>query len=348
VLGDLAPVLFNQHAAEKEVAVLAFNQTVDQSVVSRSTRYFVFVGVLWSFFGILIQDLQWSLMAAVAVRGLAAVLTQTILLTYLKRKYGIKWNQAFCQALRGIGAFNRVHWSGAIIGCLNVVCLVISFKRASSTSAGFFQASGVLWIGVLSGWFLHEKPGKGDWIAMGIAVIGMPFLTADGFQWRGGQSWQGSAIGVLCSLTLAVSQICYKRRSNDAASGYGALEMSTLSDAMVVVVAAAVVLIFEGVPSAPSVPDCWRMLALCTVAWTLPSAIYIVCVKDLPVFRAFLLTLFDPVLTPVWPWLFHGRQPSTSEFIGATIVSSGILYQGVSLALAGRKAALAQPVGLVE
>ena len=120
--------------------------------------------------------------------------------------------------------------------------------------------------------------------------------------------------------------------------------MSILSDAMGVVVGMPF-LLRAGVPS---VQDSWLILLLCTVAWTLPSTIYVVCVKDLPIFRAFLLTLLDPVLTPVWPWIFHGDRPSAASVIGAGIVILGILYQGVSLALAERKAASMQPVNLIE
>ena len=195
--------------------MLASNQGVDRAIARRSTRYFMLVGVLWSACGILFQDIQWGLMAVFAIRSLVGAAVGTAVLTrFLKSKYSLSARQAFTLSLRNIFLYpNKVHWLGAAIGCANVAALMICFKLASSTNAGFFQASGVLWIGALSGLFLKEKPRPGDWVAMAIAMVGMAFLTWDGFQWG---AWQGTAVGIFCSLTLAIGQICYKRRSLDA------------------------------------------------------------------------------------------------------------------------------------
>ncbi len=323
--------------------MLASNLTMGEAAVRRSTRYFILVGVLWSTCGILLGDIKWNVMAIVAVRSFVGVLTQTIVLVRrLRGKYDLTWIAALNLALRGIFHFpNGVHWCGAAISCLNVELLVLAFKLTTSTNAAFFQASGVLWIGALSGLFLNEKPRRADWVAMGIAMVGMAFLTWDGFQWG---AWQGSLVGIVCSLTLAGGQICYKRRSMDAASGEGALEMSILSDVMALLIGVPA-LLTAGMPSGK---DCWLLFALCTVSWTLPSTIYMLCVKDLPVFRAFVLTLFDPVLTPVFPWWFHGLVPTGIEILGAGIVTFGVFYQGVTLAMSERKPPLLQPVKLLE
>lgn len=323
--------------------MLASITTTDQIAVRRSTRYFIVVGVLWSTCGILLKDIRWNVMAMVGVRSFLGVLTQLMVLTSrLKSKYDLSWTAALLLALRGIFCVpSKVHWFGAALCCLNVEMLVLCFRLQNSTNAAFFQASGVLWIGALSGLFLREHPRKEDWIAMGIAVVGMALLTGDGFQWN---AWQGSLIGIVCSLTLAGGQILSKRRSMDAATGYGAVEMFILADVMAVLIGIPAVFT-AGVPSAE---DGWLLLALCTVSWTLPSTIYAFCVQDLPIFRAFLLTLFDPVLTPVLPWWFHGEEPSRIAVIGAGIVSAGIIYQGVSLAMSERKSGLVHPARVME
>jgi drug/metabolite transporter (DMT)-like permease len=301
--------------------------TTESTSVRRSTNLFVMVGIFWSFCGVLLKSITWGPMPTVTVRSYFGVIAQYIpLVRNTRRRYGISWRAAAYRAVLNIFRFDAFHWLGAAASCANMIFLVWAFERSSATNAGFFQGSGVVLIGIFSGPFLNEWATREDWKSISIALVGMFFL---GFA---GKDASGTVLGVLCSITLAFSQLCYKRRSQESDSGEGALEMSILSDVMVGVIGIPFIY-WAGLPSAR---DCWLILALSTFAWTLPSTVYMLCVKDLPIFRSLFLTLLDPVLTPVWPWLCLGETPTGWEMCGGAIVCFAVLHFAHQQAQAAR------------
>jgi drug/metabolite transporter (DMT)-like permease len=72
----------------------------------------------------------------------------------------------------------------------------------------------------------------------------------------------------------------------------------------------------------------WLFLILLGILpWGVPDILYAIGIRQVPVFRAMILGLSDPVLTAVWPLLFLREVPSPLALSGAAIILAAIVYQ---------------------
>ena len=72
----------------------------------------------------------------------------------------------------------------------------------------------------------------------------------------------------------------------------------------------------------------WLLLLLLgVIPCGVPDVLYAIGIKYVPVFRALIIGLFDPVLTAVWPIIFLGEVPTTRALIGCAVITIAIIYQ---------------------
>jgi drug/metabolite transporter (DMT)-like permease len=130
---------------------------------------------------------------------------------------------------------------------------------------------------------------------------------------------------VLCGLTLAGTQLCLGLRAKDRSRQKGALETVILANLICAAITAP--LILGNLKDLPPASDWWLLLALGVFPWGLPDVMYVTAIEKVPVFRALILGLSDPILTAVWPCLFLQEYPTTLAVIGSAIVLWAIVYQ---------------------
>jgi drug/metabolite transporter (DMT)-like permease len=288
-------------------------------------------GVMWSFSGVLVKVIQWDPLAVAAVRSFIGGLIQFAFLLYCLRAV---YNQmSGChQVSRGLLPFtlsriflshNRVQWLGALAAVLNTIALVFAFKTSSAANAVFLHKAGVVLVAFLSGPVLNQRPRKHDWITLAIAVPGIFLLAADGLS-LGATS--GTILGVLCGITSAVKQLCLGLRTKEVMTGYEAFENSILANAIVAIIG--VPAIFFSQAAWPTTFNWYLLIALGIVPWGVPNVLYLLGIKHVPVLRALILGLSDPVLTVVWPLIFLGEAPTVLAVCGMVTVGGAIVYQG--------------------
>ncbi len=77
----------------------------------------------------------------------------------------------------------------------------------------------------------------------------------------------------------------------------------------------------------PPLHELFFLVLLGIIPWGIPDVLYTIGIKYVPVFRALILGLFDPVLTAVWTLLALGEYPSATAMIGCFVVTMAIVYQ---------------------
>jgi drug/metabolite transporter (DMT)-like permease len=182
-------------------------------------------------------------------------------------------------------------------------------------------------VALLSYHVLKQPLQKHDWIALGLACLGIFLFCLDGFQLNASL---GTALGVLCGLTLAGTQLCLGLRAQDTSERKGALETVILAN--LIMAAIAMPFILSDWKNLPPANDWWLLIALGIFPWGLPDVLYVTAIEHVAIFRALILGLSDPVLTAVWPTIFLNDYPTPLAIAGSLIIVWAIVYQ----AYAGR------------
>ncbi|MBY0359487.1 MAG: DMT family transporter [Candidatus Obscuribacterales bacterium] len=289
------------------------------AVMSKVPTLLVLIaGVLWSFSGILIKEIHWNAIGIAGVRSLIGGLLQFgFLLFYSRRQSKIS-----ATTISRVFSFEGSHWLGALFFVLNMSALVWAFQLTSAADAVFLHYSGLVLVALVSWPVLGQRLSSRDWLAVLIALIGIGMLAFDGLQ---AHNPVGVMLGISCGITLAGAQVCLGLRSVKQKTGTEALETLILGN-LIMVLAACVYALFVPL-SMPDPTSCLLLLILGIVPWGLPDILYVVAIKHVPLFRALILGLADPVLTAVWPALFLGEMPTVLAFCGAATVLGAIAYQ---------------------
>lgn len=281
-------------------------------------------GVLWSFSGILIKEIHWNAWAIAAARSLIGGTCQLGFLYYCARA-GAGTRLGFANLLREIFVCaDKAHWLGAACFVVNMIALVAAFQITKAANAVFLHYAGLVLVAVFSGPILKQVPTKEDWWSVAAGLIGMLLIAVDALD---AKSVIGTCLGVVCGISLALCQICLGLRSQRQQSGREALETIFLANFMMFVLGAP--FMFQPASLALSRWDFAFLLLLGVVPWAVPDVLYSIGIKRVPILRALILGLLDPVLTAVWPFVFLGETPGLSVLIGATVATVAVVYQNV-------------------
>jgi drug/metabolite transporter (DMT)-like permease len=297
----------------------------EQKTPTRATVSVLVAGVLWSFSGVLIKAVHWDFMRIAGVRSMVAAAIQFSFLVWLFRRRSSQRQSFFSTAggaFASVFAPSKPHWLGAIAFVLNMLALAWAFRLTNATNAVFLHYSGIVLVALLSYRVLKQPLKRSDWNALALATFGIFLFCVDGFQLN---APLGTALGVSCGLTLATTQLCLGLRARDKSGENGALETILLGNLITSVIA--LPLILSDPTNLPPSRDWWLLLALGIFPWGLPDLIYVFAIEKVPLFRALILGLSDPILTAVWPLLFLHEYPTPLAIVGSAIVLWAIIYQ---------------------
>jgi drug/metabolite transporter (DMT)-like permease len=263
--------------------------------------------VLWSTSGVLIKTLNWGAMSILGGRSLFA---SVVFLVYLKR-FPTRWNR--WMVLAAVGSI------------LTQFLFVTSTKLTTAANAIFLQYTAPIYVVLLGYWFLREKPSRTDWVSMGIIFLGMFLFFGDKLSAEG---FYGNVLAVLSGLTSALMVVSF-RAQKDGAPAESAL-IASLVTAVV-----GVPFIFNETWTATS----WLVIAyLGLFQIGLAFVFFTIGIKYIPALEANLIGTLEPVLNPVWVFLFLGEKMGPYALFGALVVLGGVILSAVVSARASKSA----------
>jgi len=306
-----------------------------------STVLVLAAGVLWSFSGVLIKTIHWDFLRVAGARSLIGGLLQFVFLVAALRREttaghlpngSLPIAQAFKVAAGRILIRNKPHWIGACLFVVNMLALAWAFRLTNATNAVFLHYSGIVLVALLSHRVLKQQLWRQDWIAVAAATFGIFLFCVDGWQCN---ARLGTALGVLCGLTLAGTNLALGMRSQDNTNPRAALETVVLANLLTVIITAPIMLL--NLHDLPTGRDCLWLVLLGIFPWALPDVMYVTAIRRVPVFRALILGLSDPILTGLWPLLFLKEYPSLIAVVGSLIVLWAIIYQAAASSASARQ-----------
>lgn len=259
-----------------------------------------FVALMWSLAGFNIKMIEWSPYAIAAGRSLVAVI---LLGPMVLRK--------------GFQKIDRYVIGGAICYAAFNYCFITSTTLTSSAIAIMMQYTAPIYVALLSWLFLRERVGWADIISVGFVFLGMIFFFLDS---NSGGSLKGNIVSIFNGITFAGISI-FLRLQKD---GNPALSMYLGN--VISAVAGLPIMWNAGMPDTISLLFLLLAGLLVAVSYTL----YAKASTGLSALETVLIPIIDPVMNPVWVFLFLDERPGALTIVGAAVILVSVTIRVVS------------------
>ncbi|WP_093689661.1 DMT family transporter [Sporolituus thermophilus] len=256
--------------------------------------FLALVAVLWSSGGVMIKSVAWPPLAIAGLRSLIAA--AVIWLAFRKERLH----------------FSRIQLAGAVAYCGMVTSFVTATKLTTAANAILLQYTAPIYVALLSGWLLREKVTRRDVLTIGVVFGGMIFFFLDKVSTGG---MLGNILGIVSGISFALFVI-FTRMQKDHAP-FGSVLLGNI------------LTFFLSLPVLPDITFTVFNLAIISVLGVfqlgLAYVIYSYAIRHVRALEATLITSIEPILNPIWVFLFLGEIPGPYSLIGGAIVLFAVI-----------------------
>jgi drug/metabolite transporter (DMT)-like permease len=212
--------------------------------------------------------------------------------------------------------FRAMGWPGLGVACCFGIAsssFVVALQHTTVANILLIQAAAPLFAALLAWVVFRERVNLATWIAIAAVICGVAIMVSASFSGQVSPLGDGLAlvITVLFSAAIVITRHHPQVRMTPAVC---------LGTAM----ACAVAFFLSG-PLAVSMPDFFWLFLFGAVNLGAGLAMFVTGARLVPAALAALVSTLEPVLGPVWVWLFHGEVPGTRTVIGGAIVFVALL-----------------------
>ncbi len=268
--------------------------------------YLVITAILWSTSGLLVKILDWQPLAILAGRSLFAAVVFLIYLKRLPTRFGL-W-----QLL------------AALMFILTQFLFITSTKMTTAANSIFLQYTGPIYVVLLAYWLLGEKPSRTDYISMFVIFLGLTLFFADRLSPEG---FYGNLLAILSGMTGAVMMVSFRAQKdgNPAESNLIAFLVTATCG-------------FPFILKETWTVNSWLILAFLGIFQIGFAFIFFTKgIKHIPALEANLIGTLEPVLNPIWVFLFYGEKMGRFALVGGLVVLGGVIMSAVGSAKAAKE-----------
>lgn len=284
------------------------SKAISQSWTGSTMKYIlimVLTSVLWSSGGILIKLVSVS---PLAVSGLRSLIAAAIIFLYLK-KPKFTW-----------GSYQVM---GAVSYAAMAVTFVAATRLTTAANAVLLQYTAPIYVAILGSIILKEKVAAKDVIAIVITFVGIIMFFADSF--TAGGLW-GNILAIASGFFFAFFIVCSRQQKAES-------PMETILLGNVFTAIICMPFIFTVSYDLKSIIG---IALLGVVQFGVPYVLYGIAIKHVRALDAVMIAVIEPILNPVWVFLFLGEKPGTWAILGGLVVLGAITYNSIQ-SVVGRK-----------
>jgi drug/metabolite transporter (DMT)-like permease len=207
-------------------------------------------------------------------------------------------------------------WAGVAVAiCFATASTSFVVALAYTTVANILlKQAGVPLIAALLAWaFFGERVSNATWLAIAAVIAGVAIMVSSSF--TGKVSPLGDGLALLISVAFSIAMVITRRHSEVRMTP--AVFLGTVFSALASGLMTNTFLV--------SAPDMAWLFAFGALNLGVGLACFVTGVRLIPAALAALVGTLEPVLGPLWAWLFHGEVPNTSTMIGGTVVFLALL-----------------------
>jgi len=254
--------------------------------------------VLWSTGGVLIKYVDWNPMA---LAGMRSLISSLVILMYIKKPKITK---------------SKAQMLGTISYACTVIAFVVANKLTTAANAILLQYTAPIFVAILGAWVLKEKIHWYDTVSIATVLLGMCLFFVEGIN---AGNTLGNIVGVFSGFTLACVTLSL-RAQKDASS----VETTWLGNILTFLVS---------IPFLFSVEFDIKSIIIVIILGTFQLGtayiFYVNSLKYISALEAILITVFEPILNPIWVYIFTGERPGIYALIGGIIVIASVLLRSI-------------------
>lgn len=211
--------------------------------------------------------------------------------------------------------FRDMGWPGLGVACCFGIAsssFVVALQYTTVANILLIQAAAPLFAALLAWVVFRERVNLATWAAIAAVIFGVSIMVSSSFSGEVSPMGDGLAlvITVLFSAAIVITRHHPQVRMTPAVC---------LGTAM----ACAAAFFLSG-PLTVSAPDMAWLFLFGAVNLGAGLAMFVTGARLVPAALAALVSTVEPVLGPVWVWLFHGEVPGTRTVIGGAIVFAAL------------------------
>ena len=252
---------------------------------------------LWSTGGIFIKLIPWS---PFVIAGWRSLIASGIVLFYFKA-----WKIKF--------RFNRRAVLNGLFMCLTFLGFVVANKLTTAANAIVLQFTAPVFLMVFSTVLFHEKFRRADIVAVIFTMVGIALFFLD--QLKPGYL-MGNCIAILAGASMAGMYLSMGKTDDE--TRMGGMLLGHLFTALV-----GIPFTFFTVTQVSTIPILC-ILALGIVQLGIPYILLALSSRNCPPLACSLLGAVEPLLNPVWVFLFAGEAPGVFALIGGVVVIASV------------------------
>ena len=275
--------------------IFPVHQNQRKELIKRSSAFacVILATFLWSFGGILIKWVSWH---PLAIAGMRSAISAVFLLFFIRKP---RFTLSFAQL------------GGAVSLAATVILFVSATKLTTAANAVILQYTAPVYTALFGGWFLKEKTGWYDWVIITVVLGGMVLIFLERLSSGG---YLGNILAVISGVVTAWLTL-FLRKQKDSSP----LESIILGNVLTALIG--LPFMFGPRPSAAG----WTGLILLGVFQLgLPFFLYTTAIKHVTALDAILVCTMEPVLNPVWVFLFLKETPGKWAILGGSVIIAAV------------------------
>jgi drug/metabolite transporter (DMT)-like permease len=265
--------------------------------------FLLITAVLWSTSGIFLKILNWQPIAVLAGRSLFSGLVFLVYLRRIPRR------------------FTRWQWVAALSSVLTQFLFITATQMTTAANAIFLQYTAPIYILLLGYWFLREKPSRADWVAMLVIFAGLGLFFGDSLSPGG---FTGNLLAIVSGVTMALMTVAMRAQKDGSPA-----ESFLLANMLGLLLGG--YFIFQQ----PWTVANWAGIAYLGIFQIgLAFLLYSIAIKVIPALETTLIGTLEPILNPIWVFLFIGEMPGPMALVGGLVVLVGVTISSIASARA--------------
>ncbi|WP_353092607.1 DMT family transporter [Tissierella praeacuta] len=255
--------------------------------------------MMWSTGGIFIKLVDWN---PISISGFRSLIASLVMLTYIKKP---KFTKSKPQIL------------GSLTTCTTMLFFIIANKLTTSANAILLQYTAPIFVAILGVWILKEKIRWYDTISIIAVFLGMILFFIDNVN-------IGNTLGNIIAILSGFSMACMTISLRLQKDGSG-IDTTFFGNILTFIIA----IPFLILTPLPDIKSIGVIFIMGVFQLGIPYIFYANAIKYLSALEAILITVIEPLLNPLWVYIFAGEKPGTYAIIGGIVVIVAILLRGV-------------------
>ena len=266
--------------------------------VRKATLVMMLVSVMWSIAGVLFKYIDCNPIVIAGIRSFIAAMTVLVYMLVSRTKF----------------VFTKQTMLNAVVCALTFFCFVGANKLTSSANAIVLQYSAPVFVLLYQLFFRHQKPKFSDIVCVLVTIIGVSIFVWESL---GNGRLLGDIVAILSAIGFAGIFIVVGEA--DQTTSINGVFQGQLLTALV------------GIPFVFFTENTFNaqtaglFLILGVIQLGIPYLLVAIAGPYCPPLVSTIVTVFEPLLNPLWVALIYGEIPGVLSFIGGIIVIVNVL-----------------------